>query len=614
MVRAMSNTALAPRFQTYDDPPPPAATAARVAAIRAEMARCGYQGVIVPRGDAHMGEYVAPHDERLAWATGFTGSAGMAIILADRAAVFIDGRYTLQVRDQVDLGIFAPQHLIEEPPAQWLAANLRKGDRIAYDPWLHTPAGLEPLRKAAGVAGAELIAAPDSPVDAAWIDQPAPPLAPVVPHPIEIAGETAASKRTRIATAIAEAKADAALLTLPESIAWLLNIRGGDVSHVPLPHAFAILHADGGVDLFLDQRKVAEALPAHLGNGVRLRAPDELGPALDGMKGRSVLADPATAAAWTFDRLEKAGATIRRAADPILLPKSQKNAAELNGVRAAHIRDGAALTRFLRWVKENGPSGGIGEIEACEKLEDFRRDTGELKDVSFDSISGSGPNGAIVHYRVTRGTDRKLKAGELFLIDSGAQYIDATTDVTRTVALGAPTAEMKDRFTRVLKGHIALAMARFPAGSTGAQLDALARAPLWSIGLDYDHGTGHGVGAYLSVHEGPQSISKRAIVQPLLPGMICSNEPGYNKTGAYGIRIENLVIVREAEIEGAERPTLEFETVTLAPIDLDLVEPALLSMDERAWLDAYHARVRETLTPRVDAETAAWLKTVTRPV
>ncbi len=600
------------RYQTYDDPPPPSATTARVAAIRAKLAEQGLTGVIIPRGDAHMGEYVAPHDERLAWATGFTGSAGMAIVMADRAAVFIDGRYTLQVRDQVDLSIFSPQHLIDEPPTQWLLGHVKPGDRIAYDPWLHTPGGIEPLEKAITAAGGKLIAVETSPVDAAWDDQPAPPLAPVVPHPLEIAGEAAPDKRARIAASLEGA--DAAILTLPESIAWLLNIRGGDVGHVPLPHSFAVLHKNAAVDLFLDGRKVTEGLAAHLGNGVRLRDPSEFGAGLDELKGKTVLADPATAAVWVFKRLEAAGAKIRRGADPVLLPKAQKNEAEIAGVRAAHIRDGAALTRFLKWVTEEGTAGRISEIEACEKLEDFRRETGALKDLSFDSISGSGPNGAIVHYRVTQKTDRKLRSGELFLIDSGGQYLDATTDVTRTVTLGTPTAEMQDRFTRVLKGHIALATARFPAGTTGAQLDTLARAPLWAAGLDYDHGTGHGVGAYLSVHEGPQSISKKPIAQPLLPGMICSNEPGYYKTGGYGIRIENLVVVREVAIEGAERKTMEFETVTLAPIDVDLVEPALLTPDERAWLNAYHARVRETLTPLVDAATAEWLKTATRAV
>jgi Xaa-Pro aminopeptidase len=394
----------------------------------------------------------------------------------------------------------------------------------------------------------------------------------------------------------------------------LLNVRGSDLGFMPVPHGFAILHKSAEVDLFLDPRKITEGLAAHLGNAVRLRPPHEFAEGLAELSGKATLIDPGAGSQWIFSRLEQAGAVIQRGRDPVLLPKAQKNAVELKGVRSSHVRDGAALTRFLKWAASEGAAGRISEIDACRKLEDFRHETGALKDLSFPSISGSGPNGAIVHYRVTEKTDRKLRSGELFLIDSGAQYLDGTTDVTRTIALGTPTAEMKDRFTRVLKGHIALATARFPSGTTGAQLDTLARAPLWEVGLDYDHGTGHGVGVYMGVHEGPQSISKRPVTQPLLPGMICSNEPGYYKTGGYGIRIENLIVVREANVEGAERPMLEFETVTLAPIDVELVEASLLSQAEKDWLNAYHARVRETLTPLVDAETAEWLKTATRAV
>ncbi len=606
------------RFQTFEDPAAASETPPRVAAIRREMARQGLAFMIVPRGDAHQGEYVAPHDERLAWATGFTGSAGLAIVGRDEAAVFIDGRYTLQVRDQVDLSIFAPRHLVDEPPASWLAEKVRPGDKVGFDPKLHTPNGLEPIERAVAGAGGTLVAVTDSPVDAAWEDQPAPPLEPVVPHDLKLAGESSSEKRTRIGEAIGKAKADAAVLTLPESIAWLLNIRGGDVGHVPLPHSFAIVDKAGTVDLFLDPRKVTDGLPAHLGNGVRLRDSSEFEGALGAMAGKSVLIDPAWSSVWTFERLKAAGASIVKGADPCLLPKACKNAAEIAGVRAAHVRDGAAMTKFLRWVTAEGAKGGVSEIAACEKLEDFRRETGALKDLSFDSISGSGPNGAIVHYRVTKRTDRRLSPGEVFLIDSGGQYEDGTTDITRTVAIGDIAeplrSEVRDRYTRVLKGHIALATARFPAGTTGAQLDTLARKPLWDAGLDYDHGTGHGVGAYLSVHEGPQSISKRPVTQALLPGMICSNEPGYYKTGGYGIRIENLIVVREAAVAGAERKMLEFETITLAPIDLALVEPSMLTADERDWLNAYHARVRETVGPLVDGETRAWLEAATRAV
>lgn len=604
------------RFQTYEDPAPPSASAARVASIRAEMRKQSLDGIIIPRGDAHQGEYVAPHDERLSWATGFTGSAGMAIVLTDSAAIFIDGRYTLQVTDQTDGSIFTPLHLIEAPPAQWLRKTVKAGQRIGFDPWLHTPNGLEPLAAAVKDAGGTLVAVEHSPVDLAWRDQPPPPLAPIVAHDLSLAGEASAQKRTRIAASVTAAKANAAVITLPESIAWLLNIRGGDVSHVPLPHSFATINAEGAVDLFVAPQKVSPALNAHLGNGVRVRPVEEFGAALDqlGAARSAVLIDPAWSAVWAFDRLQRAGATVIRGADPCLLPKACKNKVELDGVRAAHVRDGVALSRFLVWAKREGSKGAISEIQACEKLEDFRRETGALKDLSFDSISGSGPNGAIVHYRVTRKTDRRLAPGELFLIDSGGQYADGTTDVTRTVALGAPTAEMRDRFTRVLQGHIALATAVFPEGTTGAQLDTLARAPLWQAGLDYDHGTGHGVGAYLSVHEGPQSISKRPITQALLPGMICSNEPGYYKTGGYGIRIENLIVVEPRTMQGGERKMLGFETITLAPIDLDLVEVSMLSVSERGWLNAYHARVRETLTPLLDAAMAQALAHETRAI
>lgn len=605
------------RFQTYDLDADPANCAPRLAGLRKAMAAQKLDGFVIPRGDAHQGEYVAPRDERLSWLTGFTGSAGAAIAMADKAAIFVDGRYTIQVRDQVDLALYAVHHLVEDPPHEWLARNVQKGQRIGFDPWMHSQSALETLERAVRGAGGELVPVTRNPVDEAWPDQPDAPLAPVDPHPMSFAGEAASAKRERVGQAIAKAKADAAVLTLPESIAWLLNIRGGDVSHVPLPHSFAILGADGQVDLFLDPRKVTPGLDAHLGNGVRRRAPDEFTSALAdlGTAGKRVLADPATAATFIFDALTRARATIVRGADPCLLPKACKNEVEIEGMRNAHIRDGVAISRYLRWVTIEGAAGRISEIEACEKLEDFRRETGALRDLSFDSISGSGPNGAIVHYRVTRKTDRKLKSGELFLIDSGGQYQDGTTDITRTVALGTPTAEERDRFTRVLKGHIALAMVVFPEGTSGAQLDVLARLPLWEAGLDYDHGTGHGVGAYLSVHEGPQNISKKPVVQPLVAGMICSNEPGYYKTGGYGIRVENLIVVREAKpVPGAERKMLCFETITLAPIDLALVDVAMLTSGERDWLNAYHARVHATLAPHMSGADGEWLKHATRAV
>jgi Xaa-Pro aminopeptidase len=590
---------------------PPSDPAARLAAVRAVLTRLDVTGFVVPRADEHQGEYVPPCAERLAWLTGFTGSVGLAIVLADRAAVFVDGRYTLQVAAQADARLYELRHITNEPPEQWLAGALQPGARLGIDPWLHTPAGVERLEAACRKAGAALVRTENA-VDAAWTDRPGPPKAPVLPHDLAFAGRESASKRAEIGHGLAADKIGAVVLTLPESIAWLLNVRGGDVAHSPLPLSFAILHADARVDLFLDPAKISPGLKQHLGPQVALQAPSRFGPALDalGHARARVQADPGTAADWVFQRLAAAGAEIVRAADPCLLPKACKNEVELNGARAAHRRDGAALSRFLAWLARTAPAGQVTEIAAADRLEQFRRESNLFRDLSFDTISGAGSNGAIVHYRVTAATDRRIEPGMLYLVDSGAQYPDGTTDVTRTVAVGAPPAEARAHFTRVLKGHIALASVRFPRGTTGPQLDTLARRPLWEAGLDYDHGTGHGVGSYLGVHEGPQSISKRQNSVALRPGMIVSNEPGYYRTGAYGIRIENLVVVQPAG--GADM--LGFETLTLAPIDRALVEPSLMTDDEIDWLDRYHARVRETLTPLVDAETAAWLADATRPL
>jgi Xaa-Pro aminopeptidase len=595
--------------------PKPAAAAivGRLAALRAELARRGLAGFVVPRADEHQGEYVPPRAERLAWITGFTGSAGLAIVLADKAAMFVDGRYTIQVRQQVDEKLFACRHLTDEPPDAWVAENLPKGGKLGYDPWLHTPDQLEPLKKAAAKAGGELTALADNPLDAVWIDQPPPPISPVRPHDIAYTGKESAAKRQEIAAKLAELPADAAVLTGPDSIAWLLNLRGADVPRTPLPLSFALLHIDGRVDLFIDKRKLVPGVEAHLGNAVAVRAPGALGAALDDLgraKGR-VLADPAGAAAWIFDRLAAAGAEILRGPDPCALPKACKNAVEVEGARAAHLRDGAAVTRFLRWLAREAPKGGLTEIAAADKLAEFRRADPLLRDFSFDTISAAGPNAAIPHYRVTPESNRPIECDRIYLVDSGAQYLDGTTDITRTVIVGQPTAEMRDRFTRVLKGHIALGSTRFPRGTTGSQLDALARAALWAVGLDYDHGTGHGVGSYLGVHEGPQRISKIPNRIALAPGMIVSNEPGYYKSGDYGIRIENLVAVAPVQVAGAERPMLGFETLTLAPIDRALIAAELLTPEERAWVNAYHARVRDALTPLLDADTAAWLKSAT---
>jgi Xaa-Pro aminopeptidase len=589
--------------------------AARVDLLRRELTAKGLDGFIVPRADEHQGEYVPRRGQRLAWLTGFTGSAGLAVVLRDRAALFVDGRYTLQAAAQVDTRLFEIHHLIDEPPVQWIGSALARGAVLGYDPWLHTPQEVERFRAAAQKASAELRAVSENPLDRVWADRPAAPIAPVVPHAERFAGEAAQSKRARLGHALAEEGVAAAVLTMPESIAWLLNIRGGDVPHTPLPLSFAILRRDGSVTLFIDRRKLAPGLERHLGNEVTVMPREALGPALDALaaEGGRAQADPATAASWIFDRLAAAKADVHRAADPCLLPKACKNPIEIEGTRAAHRRDGAALTRFLAWLAREAPKEGLAEIAASDRLEAFRREGEHFRDLSFPTISGAGSNGAIVHYRATPETEKRLEPGSLYLLDSGAQYLDGTTDVTRTVAIGDPTQEMRDRFTRVLKGHIALALARFPKGTTGTQLDAFARRALWQQGLDYDHGTGHGVGSYLGVHEGPQRISKATNGQALLPGMIVSNEPGYYKTGGYGIRIENLVLVQPAD-GTAEREMLGFETLTLAPIDRSLIEPSLLDEDEIAWLDAYHTRVRETLSPLIDAETARWLAAATQPI
>ena len=589
----------------------------RLPALRAEMKRLGLQGFLVPRADEHQGEYVPARAGRLAWLTGFDGSAGIAMVLAETAAIFVDGRYTLQVREQVDTGQFETRHVTEQPPSRWLASRLAKGDKLGYDPWLHSRDQVEQLRKAVEGAGASLEPCDVNPLDTAWIDQPPPPLGPVSFHDLAYAGVSSSEKREQVAAILAEKKANAAILTQPDSIAWLLNVRGSDVSRTPLPLSFAILNQDGQVDWYIDSRKLLPGLTEALGNGVAIHPPDQLTAAIDGLgaAGKRVLIDPASAASWFFSRLTDAGARTVAGPDPCQLPKAKKNSVEREGARAAHRRDGVALTRFLAWLDRAVPEGPVDELGAATKLANFRRENSNFSDLSFDTISGSGPNGAIVHYRVTEQSNRRLQEGELYLVDSGGQYLDGTTDVTRTVAIGQASPEMRDRFTRVLKGHIALATARFPVGTTGSQLDTLARLALWQAGCDYDHGTGHGVGSFLGVHEGPQRISKVPNKVALAPGMIVSNEPGYYKTGAYGIRIENLVLVTEPEQRvGEDRPMLELETLTLAPIDRRLVEPSLLNETERDWLNRYHARVREALMPHLDEATANWLSAATEPV
>ena len=589
----------------------------RLADLRAELARRGLEGFIVPRTDEHQGEYVSARAERLAWLTGFNGSAGLAVVLEEHAAIFVDGRYTLQVRAQVDDRAYAVRHLTEEPATDWIAVSLAAGARLGYDPWLHTPREVARYQAACERAGAALVACEENPLDAVWPDQPPPPISPVIAHDAALAGRSSADKRRELAETLSREKAGAVVLTAADSIAWLFNLRGGDVPYTPLPLAFAIAHDDATAELFVDSRKLTPGLGDHLGDGVRVAATEGFGPALDrlGSQEKNVRLDPDRSPSWAVDRAEKAGAAVVYGPDPCQLPKARKNPVELEGARAAHRRDGTAVTRFLAWLAREAAGGTVTEIAAAERLEVLRRRNDRFRGLSFPTISGAGPNGAIVHYRVTPETERRLEAGSLYLVDSGGQYLDGTTDVTRTVAIGAPEDEMRDRFTRVLKGHIAIARARFPKGTTGSQLDVLARRHLWDAGLDYDHGTGHGVGSYLGVHEGPQRISKVANRTGLEPGMIVSNEPGYYKTGQYGIRIENLVcVVCLATPAGAERELLGFETLTLAPLDLALVEPGLLDADEVGWLDDYHARVRETVLPLVDAETGAWLARATRPV
>lgn len=597
--------------------------AARLADLRAELERRTLDGFVLPRGDEHQGEYVSPRAERLLWLTGFSGSAGACIVLAKRAAIFVDGRYTLQVRDQVDGSLFEYCHLVDHPPAAWLAANAASGMRIGYDPWLHSTDSAERLRQACAKAGAVLVPLASNPVDAVWTNRPQTPMGPVVPQAVAYAGKTAAEKRAEIASRLVADRIDAAVISAPDSLAWLLNLRGGDVPHTPVALGFAIVPADTAqpLDLFIETLKLTPAAKAALGNGVRLRRPEELGAALDalGTAKARVLTDRLTASAWIDQRLSDGRAVLARDVCPCALPKACKNPQELAGIRAAHLRDGAAVTRFLAWLAAEGGRGVFDEIALAERLLDFRKQTGCLRDTSFSTISGAGPNGAIVHYRATPATAKLLVPGMVYLVDSGGQYEDGTTDITRTVAIGPLedgfAREVADRFTRVLKGHIALARARFPAGTSGSQLDVLARRALWDAGLDYDHGTGHGVGAFLSVHEGPQRISKMPNSVALLPGMVVSNEPGYYKTGAYGIRIENLVAVAEfPKAPSAERAMLGFETLTLAPIDRNLVERGLLDADERAWLDAYHARVAAEIGPLVDDATRAWLGEATAPL
>lgn len=565
----------------------------------------------IPHEDEYQNEYLPDANERLSWATGFTGSAGAAIIGQSMAIVFVDGRYTLQAADQLDPDLFETAGLPDPGPFGWLSAQDLSGKSIGYDPRLMSPNDLDVLKKSSNAAGATLVRVDKNPVDLAWVDRPAEPLSPVIPYPIEFAGVSSEDKRNEIAETLSAQNADAAIITSPSSIAWLFNIRGGDVMCTPLPLGRAIIHANGSADLFIDPRKISDDLRQYIGNGVTLHELAQLETALGDLEGKTISLDPAIASAWFFEQLENAGADILRAQDPCAIPKACKNRVEIKNTQQAHLRDGAALTRFLHWLATAAQTGEVTEIDAAIKLETLRHETGQLNDLSFETISGAGPNGAVVHYRVSTATNRKLDRGSLFLVDSGAQYLDGTTDVTRTVPIGDASKEMAERYTLVLKGHIALSTARFPAGTTGTHLDILARHALWQAGLDYEHGTGHGVGVYLGVHEGPQRIAKPWNATPLRPGMIVSNEPGYYKTGEYGIRIENLQFVTEAEaISGGEIPMLGFQNITFAPLDRTLMRTELLTQAELDWVNKYHREVWENIGPRLDGDEKDWLETV----
>ncbi|RXF72038.1 aminopeptidase P family protein [Hansschlegelia zhihuaiae] len=602
------------RFQSFDETADPSQGAPRLAALRAALRAQGLDGFLLPRADEHQNEYLPPSAERLAWLTGFTGSFGFVIALADEAALFVDGRYTVQAKSQVDLSAFTPVNVADCSPSDWLKDHAKPSQRIGYDPALHTLDGFERFEKAAKTAGVELVALDRNPVDALWTDRPAPPLAPVVLHDEALAGESAASKITRVQAELKKTKADALLVTDAHCLAWTFNIRGGDVAHTPLPLGFAIVPAESRPTVFVDGRKLSNAARDALSSVADVAEPRDLDAGLEalGLRAATVRIDAAGAAVAFARTLEAGGAKLQRGADPIAKLKAVKNPTELAGARAAHLRDAVALARFLCWLDREAPTGAVDEIGAAEALETFRRETGKLKEISFDTISAAGPNAALPHYRATHTTNRRLEPG-LFLIDSGAQYEDGTTDVTRTVVVGEATAEMKDRFTRVLKGHIAISTAVFPKGVSGAQLDGFARRPLWDAGADFDHGTGHGVGSYLSVHEGPQRISKLGTTT-LEVGMILSNEPGYYREGQFGVRIENLIAVELRAILGAEREMRGFEVLTLAPIDRRAIEPGMLTAEERAWLDAYHARVAGEVSPLVDNETRAWLEAACAPL
>ncbi len=594
---------------------------ARLGALRAQLKKDQLDGFVVPICDEHMSEYVGDYAQRLGWLTGFGGSAGSAVVLSEEAAIFTDGRYTLQVREQVDGQNWQYVGVPQTSISDWLKEHAPAGARIGYDPWVHTKGWVESASRALKAKGAELVAVKSNPIDAVWADQPEKSDAKLMVHEDRYAGQNSAEKRAAVAEWLAENGVDSTVISALDSVAWLLNVRGSDVSNTPVALSFVLAHADGTADLFVAPEKVDEAVQAHLGNAVRLRTPEEFVPALKAMNGKRIAVDPDRAVAAIFGALKDGSATIVEARDPTILPKAIKNPVEQDGHRAAQARDGAALSRYLHWLAQEAHKGELTELSAAAQLRAFREATGMLKDLSFDTISAAGPNGASPHYKVDEKSNRRIDPNSIYLVDSGGQYLDGTTDVTRTIWVGPgePTAEMKDRYTRVLKGHIALALAVFPEGTRGAQLDTLARAALWQAGVDYAHGTGHGVGSFLAVHEGPQRIGKfsggqAGTDEPLQAGMILSNEPGYYKQGEYGIRIENLILVEEREIACAEGRYFGFETLTFAPIDKALVDTSLLTRDELRWWDDYHAKVLEIVAPQLDGDALAWATKACAPL
>jgi Xaa-Pro aminopeptidase len=592
-------------MSTYED---------RLSALRTQLKADRLDGFVVPICDEHMSEYVGEYAQRLAWLTGFGGSAGSAVVLSEEAAIFTDGRYTIQIREQVDGKHWHYVGVPETSIADWLRDHAPSGGRIGYDPWVHTKGWVEAASKALAEKGAVLIAVDSNPIDKVWDDQPAPSPAKMVPLDDQYSGQSSAEKRAAVADWLTEHNLDAAIVSALDSVAWTFNIRGDDVSHTPVSLSFAVLGSDGTADLYVAPEKVDDAVRHHLGNAVRLHPRSAFAPALANLKGKRIAVDPDRAVAAIFNHLAEGGAEIVELMDPTILPKAVKNLVEQAGHRAAQKRDGAALSRFLHWLSVEAHKGELTELSAAARLRSFREDTGKLRGLSFDTISGAGPNAALCHYKVDETTNLRIPPSSIYLVDSGGQYLDGTTDVTRTIWVGPgePSAEMKDRFTRVLKGHIALATATFPQGTTGAQLDTLARMHLWAAGVDYAHGTGHGVGAFLAVHEGPQRIAKSAggqagTGQELMAGMFLSNEPGYYKAGEFGIRIENLVLVEERAIPGAEGVYLGFETLTFAPIDKTLVETDLMTRDELRWWDEYHAKVLALVGPQLEGEALGWV-------